>query len=482
MRRIGCIVVILVVVGVGLLAALRVKALRARGQRASGPQAIPVEVRPVTRSDLVAGAEVTGTLATDEKVAIASKIPGRVEFVAAREGQPVRAGQVVVKLDDRDVAAQVQQAKAALEAARVRLAQAGTAAQMQTTRSGTDVAQAEAALAAAQAQLAALRSGARPQERKLAEYAVAQAKSGLDNAETNYQRMKDLFAKGAVSQQALDASRLQYDIARSQYDTAQQQLSLVRAGPRQEEIDAAEQRVKQAEEALRMAEAATAQIELSGQDIKAAHAAVAQSGAAQQAAELQLGYAIVRTPISGVVSQRDIEPGEMAGPGSTLLTVVNNRQVYLRAQLSERELHSVRVGAPAQVTVDAAGAAPVAGRVAEILPAANQGNLTFTVKIRVPNPKGLFKDGMFGRATIVTERRQGVVAIPRQAVVTAGGRTAAFIVRDGKAVATPVTLGLEADDRVQVVSGLAGGEQLIVRGQDSLSGGERVAVKTGGSR
>ena len=131
----------------------------------------------MTRSDLAPSVEVTGTITADDKVAIASKVSGRVEHVAAREGEPVRAGQVVVRLDDRDIAAQVEQARAALEMARVRLTQAETMAQLQTTRSGADVEQAKAALAGAQAELAALRSGARPQERKQAEYAAAQAKA-----------------------------------------------------------------------------------------------------------------------------------------------------------------------------------------------------------------------------------------------------------------------------------------------------------------
>lgn len=164
-----------------------------------------------------------------------------------------------------------------------------------------------------------------------------------------------------------------------------------------------------------------------------------------------------------------------------LLTVVNNERVHLRAELPERELRRVRLGAAARVTVDAVGDTPIEGRVTEILPAANQGNLTFTVKISVPNREGRLKHGMFGRARtqIETERRHDVVVIPRHAVVEQVAGTLAFIVKDGKAAAVPVRLGVTVGDRVEVLSGLEEGERLIVRGQGNLQGGEPVAVRPG---
>ena len=482
MKRMGCVVIVLVIVaGLGFAAWWRVKGRQQQARGTTATAAVPVDVQRVEKGDLAPSVEVTGTIVADDKVAISAKMSGRVDMVAAREGERVRASQVVVRLDGRDVAAQVAQAKAALEMAQVRLAQAETAAQLQTTRSGTDVASAQAALAQAEAQLAVLRSGARPQERKQAEYAVQQAKAALDNAATEYGRMQDLYRQGAVSKQSLDVARLQYDVAKSQHDSAQQQLSLVRAGARQEDIDAAEQSVRRAREALRLAEAATAQIEMSGQDVQAAHAAVAQARAGLQAAQVQADNTVVRTPISGVTAERSIEPGEMAVAGVALLTVVSNDAVYLRAELPERELRRVRVGDTAAVTVDAASETPIEARVAEILPAANEDSLTFTVKVAVPNADGLLKDGMFGRARVAVERerRHDVVVIPQYALVEQATGTVVFVVEGSKAAAVPVELGLSVGGQVEVVSGLRGGEQLVVRGQGSLQGGETVAVQSG---
>jgi membrane fusion protein (multidrug efflux system) len=124
----------------------------------------------------------------------------------------------------------------------------------------------------------------------------------------------------------------------------------------------------------------------------------------------------------------------------------------------------------------------VTAAVSEILPSANQGNLTFTIKIPLPNPKGLFQDGMFGRAKITTETRRGVLVIPREAAVTQAGRTEVFVVRQDRARAVPVTLGLAEDDRVEVTGGLGVGDEVVVQGQASLTGDERVSVKAGGNR
>ena len=131
--------------------------------------------------------------------------------------------------------------------------------------------------------------------------------------------------------------------------------------------------------------------------------------------------------------------------------------MYLRAQLSERELSRVRVGAPATVAVDAAGGEPVAAPVSEILPSANEGNLTFTVKIRSPIRRGSSRTACSGARRSPPNGGGGWWSMPREAVVTQAGQTVAFVVEKDKARAVPVTLGLEEDDRVEVTQRAARG-------------------------
>jgi membrane fusion protein (multidrug efflux system) len=106
----------------------------------------------------------------------------------------------------------------------------------------------------------------------------------------------------------------------------------------------------------------------------------------------------------------------------------------------------------------------------------------FTVRIRIANPLGELKDGMFARALIATERRQNVLVIPRSAVIVRGEGRSAVVAVDGKATIRALTLGPEDGDLVQVVAGLQEGDNIVIRGQQDLQAGESISVKAKGSR
>ena len=241
---------------------------------------VPVSVGEIARGDVEETISATGDIAALTSVSLASKSTSRVVEVAAREGDTVRAGQVLIRLDPSDAISQVNSAQAGLLAARARLSQAQTAAAAQDTQSSAAIAQANAALEIAQSHLAVVKKGARSQERLVAQNAVDSAKANLANASANYKRYKGLAEQGAVSAQQLDTYKTQYDIAQAQYDSAVQQLSLIKEGARPEDIDAAESQVKQAREGLRTARANASQVDIRREDIKNARAGVAQAEAA----------------------------------------------------------------------------------------------------------------------------------------------------------------------------------------------------------
>ncbi|MCS6862411.1 MAG: biotin/lipoyl-binding protein, partial [Abditibacteriales bacterium] len=249
----------------------------------TAPPAVSVETMTVRASESAEVIEVTGTVKTSLTADLAPKVMSRVAAVYVREGDRVRAGQTLVRLESADLAAQVRQAEAAVLAARAALAQAQTGAVIQRTQSRTRVEQAraalrqaqeqlslvkegarrqqklqadeavrqaeagkaqaeegvhqaKAALAQAQAQLSLVKEGARKQQKLQADAALRQAEAHLKTAQATYDRFKPLADEGVITKQKFDEIALQLEVAKSQYETAKQQASLVYEGARTQEV------------------------------------------------------------------------------------------------------------------------------------------------------------------------------------------------------------------------------------------------------
>jgi RND family efflux transporter MFP subunit len=287
--------------------------------------------------------------------------------------------------------------------------------------------------------------------------------------------MKSMYDQGAITPRQWDAAQTQYRLAQAQYDSAQQQLSLIEAGAREEEIEAAEKAVIQAEEALRMAISNRSQKSLREEDVKSAQAGVAQAKAALAYARQQLANASIRTPIAGTVSMRNVEPGQMANPGIPLVEVVALNTTYFEAAVSEIDIDRIKVAQPVQVEVDALPGRKFRGVVQKLFPTADPKSRQFLVRITIPNPGGELRPGMFARGRIEVARHNGVVVIPKDALMTNGTGQSVYVVRDSIAKLAPVTTRFESAEEVEV-SGVSAGNELVVVGQDKLSDGVKVHV------
>lgn len=473
-KWIALIIVVLVLAGLILAGA---------GRRGPAPVrqdiAIPVQAEPARLGELVTSVPVTGSIKSYSDVALSCRQTGRVLRVAAQEGQRVQAGQVLIQLDPGEKESQLQQALAALAAARSRLEQKRSALRLQQTQSGTETAQARAGLAIAKERLAVVRQGARSQELAMAESGVKQAKQNLELAQSDRERYRSLLSQGAVSQQTFDSAETRYQVALAQYESAQQQLDLVRTGARPEEVAQAEQAVRQAQEALRLAQEGGTQVALRKQEIEAAQAELTQVQASVAYSRDQLSQLVVSSPITGTVYYRNIEPGEtvVGMSNSTLLKVADLSRIYLEAEVSETDIQQIHQGARASIGVDALPGRPVIGRVDRIIPVAGPGSRNFTVKIAVPNPGLRLRPGMFGRAEIEVSRRQNALLIPKDAVIPRGQQQFVTLVDGGRAQIRRVRTGAENDAEVEVLSGLQPGEQVVVVGGQGLRDGDRVKIK-----
>lgn len=415
MRRLIAVVILIVLIGVGW------RVLGSSRRQAPPPpraqDAVPVEVVPVGTRTLVATVSAGGSVEAINEVTVTTKLTGRIAAVPVKEGDTVRAGQILVQLESGEFAAQVQQA--------------------------------EANLRAAQARLQMLESGARPQERAQVDAAVAQAKANYDMAEANFARMQSLYDTGAISKAQLDAAQLQRDVAKAQYDSTLQQRSVVQTGPRPEEI-------------------------------QMARAQVAQAQAAVNFARLQAANAVITSPLSGVVTHRFVDPGDLASlmPGqANLITVSQIDPVYVVLDVSETDVERVKTGQQVGVYADAYPGRAFIGTVKEISQVADPRTRTFKVKVLVKNADHPLKPGMFARGEITVSRTEGALVIPRDAVVMTEGQATVFIVENGKARVRQVSLGATSGPFVEIRSGLVAGESVVVAGQSELSDGTAVAVQ-----
>jgi RND family efflux transporter MFP subunit len=192
-------------------------------------------------------------------------------------------------------------------------------------------------------------------------------------------------------------------------------------------------------------------------------------------AQAYASYAKIISPIDGIVTSRQTDPGQMAAPGATLLTVEDSSRYRLEASVEESQIATVKLNQEVTVSIDALGAGEIAGRVAEIVPAADPSSRSFMVRIDLPDGQKLnLRSGLFGRARFPSGQKQGV-AIPRQAIVERGQLTGVYVVDDaGIARLRFVKTGKIAGERVEILSGLVEGERIVTDGAQAITDGSRV--------
>jgi RND family efflux transporter MFP subunit len=198
-----------------------------------------------------------------------------------------------------------------------------------------------------------------------------------------------------------------------------------------------------------------------------------QARAELRTAEIELGDTRITAPATGVVIDRRAEPGDLAMPGQPLLVLDDPRAYRLEAEVGESAIGRVRMGQTVPVVLDSLGRT-VDGRVAEIIPAADPTSRTVLVKLDIPGVPAL-RSGVFGRARFPAGERQTLIA-PGSALVARGQLTGVYVV-DEQSVARLrlVTAGARRGEGVEILSGLAPGERIVVDRTAQVSDGARVA-------
>jgi HlyD family secretion protein len=480
--------------GRGIVLGLAALALAGCGHPNEAEPAAEGAMAPVaveTAEATVRPAETTvmaqGTLAPAQGAyaKVAAVTQGRIATLLVGEGDRVAKGQIVATLDGRAATAQANQARYGADAAESDRVNALRAARLALDAAGIDreaaVQQALTALQSAETELEKTRAGARPQEIAQAEQAVRQAQATRDRAESEIERVRFLNEKGVVPKRQLEDAQTALSVADSGLESAKAQVSLVRAGSRPEEIRAAELRAQAAREAL-------AQARKSGDaHVRQARASLNQAeqgtllveSKRQEAISMKAAasYAVLRSPISGIVMHRTANPGDIADPAVPILEIADTRSLDLLANIPAEQGADVH---PGQIARMSAGGQTAAARVLSVGQVDPQTNL-LNVRIAVANPGGRLKPGSFAMARIVVHSVRDAVVIPKEAVVSREGNSVVFSVSaDGTAHQRTVTLGPEQGGFVEARSGLKPGETVIRLGQYELADGAK--VKTAGAK
>jgi membrane fusion protein (multidrug efflux system) len=250
-------------------------------------------------------------------------------------------------------------------------------------------------------------------------------------------------------------------------------------------FEAAEARVREADATLQQALAAQS-AKTWQREIDLAKANMRRAEASLELAKQRLQYCTITAPISGVITARNLDPGDMVtsaiGRFTALVTIANIDPVRVISNIAEREVNLIRVGSEAKIKADAYPNREFVGEVIQISPIVDQATRTAKIEIKVPNSERLLKPGMFVRIDLVLDERSNVVLVPKHALKTIRGKDGekkgVFLVKGEQASFVSISTGLESDEAVEVIAGVNQGNMIVVSGHQSggLRDGSKVIV------
>ena len=262
--------------------------------------------------------------------------------------------------------------------------------------------------------------------------------------------------------------------------------TFVRAGQVLAQIDAREleAQVKSASASLELAESSAKRSDelwkqriVTAQEYERDRAALAAAQASLDQLKTRLGYAIIKSPISGVVTEKRLETGDIVSPQTRLFSVAETSTLVSRVMVSELEVPLIQPGATVDVSVDALGGARVPGRIRRVFPSADTVTRLVPVEVALTGSAlSQLRPGFTIRATFRLGSRNDALFIPTRAVMGPAGARAVVIVREGKSERRLIRVGPDIDGRVEVLEGLALGDTVIVAGQALLRDGSPVRI------
>ncbi|MDM7921506.1 MAG: efflux RND transporter periplasmic adaptor subunit [Pyrinomonadaceae bacterium] len=386
--------------------------------------------------------EATGNLAGDAQTDVAPAVGGKIVEVNFDIGSYVNQGDVLVRLDPRDAAIRLEQARAQLDQSRQAVAQADA-----------NVEQAIASLRQTQARLG-VRDGETFQIKDFSQ--VKSITAQLELAEKELRRTERLLETGDVSRAIYDQRKAQRDSLLGQLDEARSNAAV----------------------AIRAINTAQSAVETARAAAGAARAAVGAAEAQVSQAEKGVSDTAVRSPISGFVAERTADLGEYITPNtpnSKIATIVRTSTLRVKIDIPEQNVGKVATGQGVSLQTSAYPDRNFAGTVVRIAPSLNAQARTLTVEAEIQNVDGLLKPGQFATVRITQSKPEAAVMIPVAAVKTDGDINRVYVIKDGAAREQIVQLGLLENNMIQVKNGVIEGDMVATSNLNLLSDGVFVA-------
>lgn len=399
---------------VALAATALLFALGCASDKGDKEPTVTVQVAPIEKTTIEHVVSTQAILFPLAQAAIVPKISAPVQKFLVKRGSPVREGQLLAVLENRDLSAAAQDTKGALDQAQ--------AAYETTTAASL------------------------PEEIQKAEADEQQARQALDAQQKVFESRQQLFEQGALPRKELDQSRVDFVTARNQYAIAKKHLDALNAIGKQQELKAA---AGQLESAKGKYLGATA----------------------------QLSYSEIRSPINGVITDRPLYPGEMASSSSPLLTVMDLSSVIARAHIPQSDAAALRVGDKGTMTVPGVDHA-IEGKVTVVSPALDPNSTTVEVWFEAKNPKHELKPGTSVALALTAKTIKDALVVPTSSVLTApdGSTTVMLAGSDGRAHQQAVKLGIRNGDDVQILEGVSANDKVVSTGAYGLPDKTRITI------
>ena len=377
--------------------------------------AVSVQVAAVEKTTIRQTIHTQAILFPRQQAAIVPKISAPVKKFLVKRGSPVRQGQLLAVLENRDLSAAAQENKGSYEQAQ--------ASYETTTAAGL------------------------PEEIRKAEADAQQAQQVLDAQEKVFQSRQLLFEQGALPRKELDQSRVDVTQARNQSAITKKHLDALMAIGRQQELKSAAGQLESAK----------------GKYL---------------GAEAQLSYSEVRSPMDGVITDRPLYPGEMAAAGTPLLTVMDLSSVIAKAHIPQNDAAALKGGDKGTMTVPGIEN-PIEGKVTVVSPALDPNSTTVEVWLEAKNPKHALKPGTSVQLSLTAQTVKDALVVPASSVITApDGATVVMLAgSDGRAHQKAVKLGIRNGDDVQILEGVTASDKVVSAGAYGLPDKTKIKIE-----
>ena len=375
-----------------------------------------------------------GELEAFETTAIHANIAGYVKNWTVNIGAKVKKNQTLAELSVPELDAELRQKRASIEQAVAKHKQVEAAVRV-----------AQANVAGAEAKLVQSRAGTRRVEADFARW------------QSEFRRIEELHSARAQTGTLLDETR-----------------SKLRASEAACEENSA--MIKTAEVALIQSRAT---LDAARADVVAATSAIDVAKADAETVESRLAYTKIQAPFDGIITQRNVNTGDLTQPGGDklpLFIISRSDIITIRVNVPEAFAEAVNLGDRASVKLQELKGKTVQGKVSRVSWAIDPKVRTLRVEIDIPNPDAKLQPGLYAYATIIAEEHTEVMTLPTTAIISDPGKDYCVVIVDGKATRRPLQVGLSDRTRTEILSGLEGHEVVVKTNAASLAEGQPVAV------